>query len=331
MHPSFLLLLLACEGCLSSCFQPDLGNPPDNDPPDDPPDDPPPDTDEPDDTAPPPPCDLPEVEPNDTVGAAQLLPFSTWACGVLDPFGDAEYFAVDVEEAGWMRVWARGADFGSSADLQLVLEHSQLEERDAISSRIPGSTDAMLIVPVDDTGRWVVQVTDEQGTASERHEWELHVGGAKAPVEWSLTEVEYTDDGPASSDPPSSGQLVTDGDRVFGTFFQDDKTDREDFYQFVVPAEGKTTVTLKVEAWGFGSPADVQLQIYRLSDPSDPVRTARYGATSYDLDPLLEYTASGGEQDEVWFVKLTEELNGASPLYWYVLDVQLETEVVDPE
>ncbi|MEC8424799.1 MAG: hypothetical protein VX000_13540, partial [Myxococcota bacterium] len=154
MVPVLLLVLSACQGC-ASCFTPNLGQNnsqqnnqnSSND-----------DGDDPSegggagggtgDLTDPPPCAVPEEEPNDTRSEAQVLPAEAWACGFISEQGDVESFTTEAAEDGWLTVWARGVAFGSTADLQLFLEDLDDNDVKAGQSWMPGSTDALLTVPV---------------------------------------------------------------------------------------------------------------------------------------------------------------------------------------
>ena len=45
----------------------------------------------------------------------------SWACGVIDRAGDGEFFEVTTIEDGWIRVWTRAAEIGSTADITLAV------------------------------------------------------------------------------------------------------------------------------------------------------------------------------------------------------------------
>lgn len=316
MVPVMVLLLSACQGC-AGCFTPNLGqnnsqqnnNNSSND-----------DGDAGDDgggvgggtggLTDPPPCDIPEEEPNDSRSEAQVLPAENWACGFISQQGDVETFTTAAADDGWMTVWARGAAFGSTADLQVFLEDLDDNDVRAGQSWMPGSTDALLTVPVVAGSEWLIQVVDEQGTYSDSHEWQLIATLDKPPVEWDFSEDES-----AGNNGIWSGAALEDGDVVYGTLDRND----QDFWTFEVP-EGRSQIYVRVHAWNFGSPADTQVTLYRPDESVERRKTT--GETSYDRDPLINdrtvYEAG------TWALKV--DLNGAggSPLYWYTVEFGLE-------
>ena len=320
MVPVLVLLLAACQGC-ASCYTPNLGQNNNqqsnqnssND-----------DGDDPSDgggvggstggLTDPPPCDVPEEEPNDSRSEAQDLPPEQWACGFISEQGDIESFNTVASEDGWMTVWARGAVFGSTADLQVLIEDLDDNDNKAGQSWMPGSTDALLTVPVAAGTEWLVQVVDDQSTYSDSHEWQLIATIDKPPVEWDFSENEG-----AGNNAIWSGLPLEDGDVVYGTLERND----QDFWTFEVP-EGRTVVDVRVHAWNFGSPADTRVTLYR---PDETVeRSKSTGETSYDRDPLIGRTIYDAG---TWALKVDLAGAGGSPLYWYTVEFGLETVAPD--
>ena len=314
MVPVLVLMLTACQGC-ASCYTPNLGQNNNqqsnqnssND-----------DGDDPSDgggagaatgdITDPPPCDVPEEEPNDARSEAQELPPERWACGFISEQGDIESFNTVAIEDGWMTVWARGAAFGSTADLQVLLEDLDDNDRKAGQSWMPGSTDALLTVPVEAGTEWLVQVVDDQSTYSDSHEWQLIATIDKPPVEW-----DFAEDDEVSNNAIWSGLRLEDGDVVYGTLERND----QDFWTFEVP-EGRTVVYVRVHAWNFGSPADTRVTLYR---PDETVERAKStGETTYDKDPLIDRTIY---DPGTWALKVDLAGAGGSPLYWYTVECGL--------
>ena len=71
------------------------------------------------DTAPPPPCPVMEEEPNGDYDTAQIVQMEKWICGTFDEASesaaDLDVFSFTTAEEGWVKMWARGQDIGSSA------------------------------------------------------------------------------------------------------------------------------------------------------------------------------------------------------------------------
>lgn len=320
MMPVLVLLLTACNGC-AGCFGglPSSNN---NDNNNDPPiDDPSDDGDAgggvgggTGDLVDPPPCDVPEEEPNDSRSEAQVLPMEQWACGFISEQGDVESFTTTMPEEGWMTLWARGADFGSTADLLLLLENMDDNDYAARQGWMVGSTDAILTVPVADASDWLVQVVDEQSTFSDTHEWQLIATADKPPVEWGFVEDEAS-----GNNAITTGDLLQDGDFVYGVLERND----QDFYRIEIPP-GRTQLYARVHAWRYGSPADTVLSLYRPNE--NLVRTRNSGENDYDQDPMMDRTIY---DDGTWYLKVDLAGAGGSPLYWYVLEIGLDNDPPD--
>jgi len=308
--------LEACGGCT-----PQLPSNSDNNDNDDDPDDDPdqPGVDSGDDGGPPPPCSVPEEEPNNSIGQAQDLPLGEWACGFMDTSGDTEVFTSDVVEDGWLRVWVRAADIGSTSDVALVVQSQMLDEYGEVlelrasSERIPGSTDALVIVPVKADTTWTFQIVDEVPSFSPTHEWELTANMTKDPTDCSAFEIE--DFGANTNNAITTPELVSPGDRICGTI--DSSTD-QDFFVLDLP-EGKSSIRAQVIAWNAGSPVDTDLALYTPEGDLEVFKSVgEYGS---DIDPILRHTTSEGGP---WSLRVRPQAGGGR-LHWYMLDLQVET------
>lgn len=271
------------------------------------------------DTGPAPPCDVPEVEPNQPYALAQELPMEQWACGSFQEGGEnTEMFRFENDEAGWLRVWARAFEIGSLADLTLSLYST---DGTFAASRIsnPDSTDAMIVFPVDDEYEFVTTLNEQYGRSGDAYAWDLMASQVKSPLEWTLEEQ-------AGNDTVGGAQVVVDGDRVFGRI---NATTDYDWFAVELP-EGQSDITFDVEAYKYGSPADIRMELYR---PNGTLYT--YSASTSDeglndLDPKLARTVTYGG---TWTVKLMTEVDddgslqgGGGIAYWYVLDVRVQSE-----
>jgi len=272
------------------------------------PDTAPQDSAEPEDTGPPAPCAFPEEEPNNTLGQAQEIDIEAWACGTISESGDLDTFRFVGTEEGWLRVWVRGFDIGSYAELSLYVSDNT-QEYAAIQLNSEDSTDPLLVVPVPDGHTWFAQVGDAYGGAGERYIWELIGSITKAPVEWTVEEVE-------PNDIMVDGQFVEDGDVIYGTV---GVAGDYDWFLFEVP-EGKVDIVARVVAKKEGSPLDATLVLYT---PDGVVKsTVASGELGSDRDPLMEISL---DEAGTWGL-LMKSVNGANPLFWYSLEFSMDTE-----
>lgn len=311
-HPAPMVLLigtvsLGLYGC-KSC----IGDLP-SDNPDDPTDTAKEDTAEEDtaeeDTGPAPPCAVPEVEPNNTLGAAQDLPLEEWACGVLTTKGDFDYFRFTTEKAGWVKVWVRGQDIGSSSDLQLALT-DPADDYSFVSTTSPDSLDPLVLFYADRPGTFYVNVADQYYGYGDDYIWEMIASAAKEPLVWSDEELE-------PNDILADATPVVSGDTYFGIVSSGSDND---WFTLSLP-EGESTITARILAWEYGSPLLSRLRLY---DPStEKVLDISQGNDVSEADVMLTHkTSTSGP----WGLLVTSRTNsGGSGAYWYVLEITVET------
>lgn len=303
-----LAVALAVHGCKCT---PDLDN--DNDKDKDPPDPTPtdswPDTGDVDK-----PCAYPEQEPNNTDAEANELPLEQIGCGTFSEAGDIDVFVADVVEEGWLSVATAGRSIGSFADIQFVLEPP--DGSAAVRTDDEGTTDASLLFP-GTPGRWELQLSEQNFTGGDVYFYQVSVSSAKAPLEWTATEVEPNND-------LASAMPVAHGDVVFGDM--DDNLDG-DWYRIDVPP-GKHTLIADVTAYSVGSSgdfviylADVQQRLLPLGcNPNGNCGTFGDPIDPGLRDPLLEYESQGNES---LFVKVGEEQFHWGRHTWYVISFSL--------
>lgn len=268
------------------------------------------------DTGPPPPCDVPEVEPNNPYAEAQDLPMEQWACGNFDDEDDgAEIFLFENEEAGWLRVWARAFEIGSLADITLAISSN---DGPYGASRLsnPDSTDAMIVFPVDDDYEFYATLSEHYGRSGDAYTWELMASEVKAPIEWNGEESE-------DNDTSADANPIQHGDRIFGKM--NTATDYDWYYLEL--EEGRSDIILNIEAWFYGSPADTRVELYKPSGSLYRADSYSNEGGAYNLDPYL--TASPTEGG-IWTVKILPEVDsegnsegGGGSAFWYVLDVSV--------
>lgn len=268
------------------------------------------------DTGPPLPCDVPEVEPNNPYSEAQELPLEQWACGSFGDSSDAaEIFYFENTEPGWIRTWARAFEIGSLADVMLTLSSndgpygaSRLDNAD--------STDVMMVIPVDDEYGFYATLNESFGLSGDEYRWEFMASEVKAPVEWSVVE----DD---DNDTMDDAMPVADGDRVFAKM----NTSADiDWYRIELP-EGRVDLTLDIDGWQYGSPADTTLFFYRSDGTKYGHSYGNSGASSggTNADPKYDASPTSGG---TWYIKIfpdVDDVGGSGgAAYWYVLDVSVE-------
>lgn len=319
MHPTWwwvVFTMVACRGCASCSPQIDLPNTNPND-------DDPIDTSGPDetadtgieDTAAPPPCDFPEVEPNNNFKEPNAIPREEWACGIFDFDNDQDWFVFEGFEKGWISVDVSAADMGSPADLTMVVADEDYTVA-ALTYDGGQTEDPRMVFPSLGHDSYLVSLYEASAGSGEDYRWKMRVSEVKCPVSWTTTEVE-------PNDTPAEGSTHTSGDVVWGTL---DRTSDYDWFHFSVP-EGKTTLHAVVEAFGSGSPADTRLVLYDseyLTNP-DAVWLTRVfaGPDVYDKDPDLEYTFSEAG-DYYLLVREDSTAMPGSPFHWYTIAFTLE-------
>ncbi|MDG1478947.1 MAG: hypothetical protein P8R54_05115 [Myxococcota bacterium] len=266
------------------------------------------------DTGPPPLCEWPEEEPNSTLGQAQELPMETWGCGTLETAGDFDIFRFSLESAGWVKVWVRGQDLGTSSNLQLTLDDASYDYTTLVTSS-PGSLDPILVFPVEEPNTFYATIADQFYGYGEDYIWQIIASEAKAPVLWTGSEVE-------PNDGIQDGLLIETGDRMFGLI---DAGSDADWFLVTLPEGVESVVTARIEAWNYGSPINARISLYDGSESR--VATSAIGVNSYDLDPILTYEADADATAEgtVWGIKVEpREGSGGGLAYWYVLEVMVE-------
>lgn len=264
------------------------------------------------DTGPPALCPQPEVEPNNSRGEAQAVSMEAWICGDIALAADQDVFSTPgPADATWMRVQVRAAEIGSFANLSLAF-YDDDEDYSAYGIFQPESTDPMLLVPVPGGLEWFAAVNDQYGAYGDNNHWQMLITEEKAPLEWNAVESE-------DNNAITNGNPIESGDRVFAVLETAFGAD-QDWYQITIPDDGLTyAVHLRIEAWNYGSPADMQLELYNPDQERKKLRDA--GDYSYDLDATLDYTTS---TPGTWYIRAKSGVDAVGALYWYVLEYELE-------
>jgi hypothetical protein len=121
-----------------------------------------------------------------------------------------------------------------------------------------------------------------------------------------------------------TAQPIAVGQRIFGVV---DSATQYDWYAFTTPTE-KSTVSVKVQAQGFGSPLTPRLQLYFTKAETDGSFTDVLQDTwdksseSASLDP--DFTRAAGD-GSIWYLKVRYRPETPyGDLYWYIIEVEVD-------
>jgi hypothetical protein len=258
-------------------------------------------------------CAVPEQEPNNSTEKPQDLPMDRWACGTFDSTIDPDIFGFQTNTEDWLKLEVVAAEAGSSADVQMLVTGGD-DEYTAVSQFGFMTTDPSVVFPAPAETDFTVILNEMYYGYGESYHWKMMGTVTKAPVEWDDEEIE-------SNDLQADGTPIESGDSLWGTVASSSDLD---WFSLEIP-EGKVEVDVDVDAWMYGSPADVKISAY---DPDGTwFAKSLYGDTVYDQDPHLEFTP---DQSGTWGLLIREEHSKGSPMYWYVVRVTVtESESVD--
>ena len=310
--------LIGCDACVG-CVDPEFP-----DKPDDPvigETDPPVDTGEtapPEDTTPPPPCDVPETEPNDDRDDADELPLEQVACGGFTTQGDGEWLVFPAEDAAWIRVAVEAADMGSAADVAFSIMSLEYFQVTVITPTMYWE-DPWLVFPALGDEQYYLYLSERSGQYGDDHEWEILASEDKAPVEWTVEEVE-------DNDTAAQAQTLAPGDVVLGAITS---SSDYDWFHISVPDVGeKIAWDFEVEAYTSGSPLASRLSLYDSDivgadvDDIDFLATSFADADSFDRDPHIEIQSEGAAD---WYLLIknpnTDGDDGGSAFHWYSISI----------
>jgi hypothetical protein len=265
------------------------------------------------DTSPslPPRCDQMEVESNNSLDLSEPITMEEWWCGNFagdGALGDTEFLSFTPAQTGWLSVAVEAAARNSLADAQLLLSDDNghaVFVYDGVSSGA-ASSDPSVVVPADQLGTYTVVVAETGYLTGEGYDWALMASLVKPPVVWDFEETEDNDSA-TDANPFELGEVV------FGKM---DTTADRDWYRVVVP-DGLQSVHFNVEAYGSGSPANIQITVY---DAATGARkfVSYHGVIDYDLDPEYEQKVTAASE---WTVLVEDEFDSGSAFNWYTLKI----------
>ena len=310
--------MLGCKAC-AGCGAPEFPDEPDEPVIAD--TEPPMDTAEtalPEDTTPPPPCEVPETEPNDAMGDANALPLEQTGCGGFTTEGDGEWLLFPGEDAEWLRVAVRAAAIGSAADVAFSIMSLESYSVTVISPTAY-SEDPWLLFPALGDEEYLLYLTERSGQHGDDHEWEIMASEDKAPVAWTVEEIE-------DNDLAELAQTVEAGEVILGTISRDEDYD---WFHIPVPDSGdKISWSIMVEAYTSGSPLAARMTLYPADivgadmDDVDWLASVFGDEDSYDRDPHIEIQS---EEATDWYLVIkspaTGSNSGGSPFHWYSIAI----------
>ena len=307
------ILLMSCSACTSCASLPIDNNNSDSDTDDN--EDTAEDTgDTARDTAPPPPCPVMEEEDNGDYDNAMPIPMETWVCGTFGQQSDLDVYLFSMPQDGWLKLWVRGQDLGSNSDLLVSMT---IDNETALSTVSYGSTDPVMVVPIDEAADVYAVVQEQYNGHGENHFYEALFSEVKPPVEYNAVE----DESEIDNNGYSTGTPVEDGDRILGRI---ESNLDIDWYSLTIPP-GLHAIEIQIDAFMYGSPMDPIIYLY----PPDPSPDSGYlrmrnNSDPNNLDPKLTYTVDGGDEGATYNLQVQSFTGTGSWYYWYVMDVSVE-------
>ncbi len=315
---------VGCDAC-SGCFEPEFPNDPDQ--PVTGETDPPEDTGEPWPSAPSsasrPPCDVPETEPNDGMDQANAFELEQTACGCFEQDEDGEWLVFPAGDAAWLRVEVTAAGMGSAADVSFAINALETFANTVISPTMYWE-DPWIVFPALGDSEYHLYLSERANQFGEDYEWEVLASEDKAPVEWTVEEVE-------DNDLATEAQTVEAGEVIFGIISE---SNDYDWYHIPVPdSDGKISWDINVEAYTSGSPLASRITLYPAEivggdmDDVDWLATAWSDSEEFDMDPRIEIQSEGATD---WYLVIknptTSGSGRGSPFHWYTISIDNDQE-----
>lgn len=268
------------------------------------------------DTGPELPCDVPEVEPNDTLNEPTELPMDRVGCGGFDAEGDFDHWAFTFPEDGWLAVRVHAGDDGSLANVAVIVSGNATDVA-AARDHNEDDEDVDILIPAP-ADTYTVNVREEEQKAGERYTYEILASVAKSPEFFDADGafIDYVDEAEPNDDPATSPAL-RNGDAILG--FSDVQFD-VDYYSIAVPP-GRHSLDFEVQAYAKGSVGDFVLTLFD-SDLNE-LRTRTSGELGYELDPVLHWNADG---DEVLYLQVRDQAGRGNAAMWYLLTTSIEAQ-----
>ncbi len=253
-----------------------------------------------------------EVEPNNTFDQTEPITMESWWCGTFlgdGALGDPEFLNFTTAESGWLSVAVEASARGSEADAQFIFytDQDSILVYDSVAS-----TDPQIVIPTDTIGTFNVAVAETGYLTGDAYTWALMASLVKPPVTWTFDETDGAD-GTLDNDDYTRANEFPLGGTVFGKI---QKTADKDWFHVSVP-DGMQAVDFTVEAFGSGSPADIQLKIYDAASHTLK-KSCYHGTVDYDLDPDCELKVSAAIDYDI---QVSDEFDVGSTFSWYTLAI----------
>jgi len=184
-----------------------------------------------------------ESEPNDTLSEANLVSLGDTLSGVINPAGDFDYYAIDLEAGTVVDLDVDASELGSAIDPVIALF-------DVDSTTIlawnddAGSLDSRIVFALPASGRYFVGITDLGLRGGSNYTYTLKFGSTT-----------FTDTEP--NDVPANATPITLGDTATGAVHSPGDID---YYAFDVPSPMMVVIT--AETWDYGSYLEFSLTLF---------------------------------------------------------------------
>jgi hypothetical protein len=272
------------------------------------------------DTAPPPPCGFPEVEPNEDLLDPPPLVLEQHACGIFADDGDLDAYGFTLPAPSWLAVEAETLP-GAIGNVFVAIG-SDTGFTGSRDDDVDG-TDAHLLF-LAPAATYTVWLLEQNGASGVDYGWDLLVSEAKAPTTWTLAETE-------PNDTQALADLTVAGDVVYGTLDGNGPLPDEDWFTITLPP-GKSTLRADVQAWVLGSAVNLTAYVHDAAGQNLPLgcvgtecaTTGGPGPEGFDRDPLVELDSPSGGPVAIRLVGTADTDEG--PVSWYTVAIDVESE-----
>ncbi len=247
------------------------------------------------------------------------------ACGCFTEQADGEWLVFPAEDAEWIRIQVDAASRGSAADVAFNISALESFAVTLITGTMY-SEDPWIVFPALGDAEYHLYLSERAGQYGDDYEWQLLASEDKAPVEYTVVEVEDNDTADQAQDLPA-------GETVLGIISEPGDYD---WYHIPVPDPGdaeKIKWTIDVEAYTSGSPLASRITLYESDvvgadlDDVDWLATSFADSEDYDQDPKIEIQS---EEASDWYLVIKNPTSGGndrgSPFHWYSLAIDNDLE-----
>lgn len=267
-----------------------------------------------DDSGPEPPCQQPEVEPNNSFDEANELSMERQACGEFQTVVDADFWTFTLTEPAWLGVEVDAFRLGSEADVSVAISSAETGVSAGINY-YHGTPDVFVHFP-SPPGTYDVLVRQTVGAFGGQGEgprffYELIATSSKPPLDWQLDEA--ANESLEAAMPVLSAASPAPV-RVFATL---STLADQDWFRVDVPA-GRHRLQARVLAHEYGSMGNFMIERYRTS--GQLAARATDGQIGWEADPWMEVRTVAAE---TMLFRVIEEAGSYGLPMWYVLELSL--------